>query len=628
MKGGCATLHADASEILQSTKLGALIQTWPTQFAIAAFFTMGFAITYYQLWRHAFVTESTRAHHYLARTELVVLGLVLGILLNLMGIVVPLNSNSMMFHNLGIFVFFFMMLDERINLGEFILRCLAIYGVLLVQHGGNYDRWQFWVSLAAVTLVVVGAYIFDQQIRATTRANVLFALVFALSFWPWLPSLSAGLNVNPTVQLEAVLMFWFMAWVAKRYWERQGDLADTNANMTEQANYDALTQARSYSLYEREAVDMITTARADGTPLTAVMFDIDHFKAFNDRFGHPAGDAVLIGVFATVRKTVLQYVDTDYIYRVGGEEFMMLFPDMTVTQVTRIVRDCYQTIQAATFTYEATELHVTISMGVTGLRPDDRDLPELYKRVDEFLYQSKNSGRNAITIEGRTEKADGDKADVGYRFFAQPIVDVDDDGATVVAKELLLRMRSADGSRWVLPNTFDIDVEVQIRLLKKVMATTHCCHLGINLLPSQFTDFRVARTLAKFVASQPDFTLTVEITGVPDTHSISVVASIYHDAGIRLLMDNVGSRNHFEAVQPMLEYLDALKFSLQNLRREHDTENLDARLQFWSQVAREHDLQLVISGVESKRDATHARTRFGAERQQGYLYGRPSIPND
>jgi diguanylate cyclase (GGDEF)-like protein len=614
--------------LLQSTSISAILQTWPTQFAIAAFFTIGFALTYYQLWRRAFITNAGQRRGYLARAELLGSGLILGTLLHWMGLIVPLNSNSMMFHNLGFLIFYFMLLDEHINLGEYLLRCAAIYAALIVQHIGYFDRWQFWISLSTTTILLVVTYVFDRQFRANIKADVTLGGLMALSFWPWLPPLSAGLHVNPTVQFEAVIMFIMMAWVAKRYWNQQDNLADTSENMTEQANYDTLTQLRSYSLYEREVPDMIAEAKADGEPFTTIMFDIDHFKEFNDEFGHPAGDAVLMGVAATVRKTVLQYVDNDLIYRVGGEEFVILLPGMTITQATRIARDCSSAVCAAMFSYEGTELHVTISMGMTALKSTDRDIRSLYKRVDEFLYQSKRAGRDAITIEGHTERRDGNAADTGYRFFAQPIVNVDNDGAHLVAKELLLRMRSVDGSHWELPNTFDINVDVQVALIKQVLENSTCRHLGINLLPSQFTDLRVARTLAEFVRSQEDFTLTLELTGVPNLANVALVASIYHDAGIRISIDNVGSVNHYEAIAPMLSYVDVLKFSLQNLRREHDTENLDDRVKFWQQVAKDAGIMLIISGVETRRDATHFRTRYGIYRQQGFLYGRPSIPND
>lgn len=613
---------------LHNSGLKALLQTWPIQFVVAAFFTIGFVVTYYQLWRRAFVTLRGQTRGYVARGELTAFGLVLGALLNVMGGLVSLNSNAMLFHNLGLFVFLFMLTDEGINLLEYLVRALAIFTLLVLLNAGALERWQFWLSLAAMTVLVVGIYVFDRELRVQTLTNTGVALLVGVSFWGGLPGRMIDMTVTPGIRIEAVLLLATMAYLARRYWRYQMRLADTSEKMTEQANFDSLTQVGSYSLYERIAPELIVAAQTQGTPLTAIMFDIDQFKQFNDEFGHMAGDAVLVGVAAIVRKTMDQYDEPYHFYRVGGEEFIVFLPNMTVTQATRIARDCYYAVRTANFTYEATDLHVTISLGMTALRPDDRDLADLYKRVDEFLYLSKRAGRNVITIEGRTENSVGAKAADGYCFFAQPIVQVHADGYDIIARELLLRMRSSDGLRWVLPNTFDLDVHVLLALLKQALDRSACKHLGINLLPSQFSDLNVARTLAAFVMSEPDMTLNVEVTGVPELKMMSMVAGIYHDVGVRISLDGVGSENHYEAIAPLLPYVDSLKFSLQNLRRQHDTENLESRLQFWQQVARDNDCLLVVAGIETRRDAVRMHTRFGIDYQQGYLYGRPSIPND
>ncbi|KRM55251.1 sensor domain-containing diguanylate cyclase [Lacticaseibacillus sharpeae] len=603
------------------------VQILPTQIAIAAFFAMGFVTTYYWLWRRALVTTPKGSRQYLARVELLLSGLGLTALLFWMGFVAPLSTNAMMFHNLGLYIVFFMLCDARINFGEYLVRAAAVLFVVAMHNFGNFDRWQGFVSLAAVLLIELVVYIFDRQVRNSTWGSTLLVVAMACSVWPFVPavSASASLTVTPVTRVEAILLFVIMSYIGHRYWARQDRLATVSTEMTVQANYDALTNARSFSLFERDIAEMFTDSQANGTPLTVVMFDIDHFKAFNDHFGHPAGDAVLAGVVATVRKAIGEYLESDYLYRVGGEEFVALFPNMTVTQATRIARAMVHAVRATTFTYEAVELHVTLSMGVTAVRADDEQETDTYKRVDEFLYQSKHAGRDTITIEGHSERSDGQQENTGYRFFSQPIVDVSSDDHQLIARELLLRMRSADGARWLLPNTFDIDVDVQIALIRSVLVDAETQHLGLNLLPSQFVDFRVARALSTFVQSTPNFNLTIELTGVPDAENLTVLMGIYHDAGIRIAIDNVGSVNHYEAMVPLLKYVDVLKFSLQNLRRSHDTVNLDTRINFWKQVADDNGCLLMVTGVETRRDATHLRSRFGITVQEGYLYGKPRL---
>jgi diguanylate cyclase (GGDEF)-like protein len=134
---------------------------------------------------------------------------------------------------------------------------------------------------------------------------------------------------------------------------------------------------------EREAVA--------GRPVTALIFDIDHFKSINDRFGHPAGDEILKLFSAVVINNVRL---SDLSGRIGGEEFAALLPcplDEGVVVAER-VREAFE---ASGIVCEDGPVDTTVSIGVAG-GPAGTELEVLLAAADTALYQAKRSGRNRV----------------------------------------------------------------------------------------------------------------------------------------------------------------------------------------------------------------------------------------
>lgn len=125
------------------------------------------------------------------------------------------------------------------------------------------------------------------------------------------------------------------------------------------------------------------------TPFSLIMFDIDHFKAINDTFGHLAGDQVLITLTQIVKDTKREQ---DIIFRYGGEEFFMLLPSTNLNAAVEIAKKLHQCIQKKEFTIVG---HITVSMGVVEYR-DEESVDKIVQRVDEKMYDAKTSGRNNI----------------------------------------------------------------------------------------------------------------------------------------------------------------------------------------------------------------------------------------
>ncbi|MBB73051.1 MAG: hypothetical protein CMJ75_00915 [Planctomycetaceae bacterium] len=126
--------------------------------------------------------------------------------------------------------------------------------------------------------------------------------------------------------------------------------------------------------------------------LSILLFDIDHFKSFNDAYGHLAGDAILRQVAGRFK---LPLDAADFVGRFGGEEFVILLSDHGHTAATAIAREVCEAVAATSLHYDKQVFTVTISGGVSSRRPDE-SLAELLKRADAALYAAKDAGRNCI----------------------------------------------------------------------------------------------------------------------------------------------------------------------------------------------------------------------------------------
>jgi diguanylate cyclase (GGDEF)-like protein len=135
-------------------------------------------------------------------------------------------------------------------------------------------------------------------------------------------------------------------------------------------------------------------------PLCLAVFDIDHFKNFNDTYGHRAGDFVLART-ANMLQSSTREGRRDSVYRYGGEEFCMLLPDTTVDEAAHLVDGFRQSIESADFDFEGRRLKVTISAGLAHC-PNSGSSPDtLFTAADNALYGAKNAGRNRIMVMGQ-----------------------------------------------------------------------------------------------------------------------------------------------------------------------------------------------------------------------------------
>ena len=171
------------------------------------------------------------------------------------------------------------------------------------------------------------------------------------------------------------------------------------------ATHDELTGLLNRRGYDEGMKQVWEEMRFSGTPLAAIMIDIDFFKQYNDHYGHADGDQCLKAIATALRTR--SDVKRCLVARLGGEEFGIILPHSTLSNATKIAENiCAQVEQLALpHLKSAVSSFVTLSIGVTTAVPSDNkcNSAELLNRADQLMYQSKQGGRNRVTSDDATD---------------------------------------------------------------------------------------------------------------------------------------------------------------------------------------------------------------------------------
>lgn len=194
-----------------------------------------------------------------------------------------------------------------------------------------------------------------------------------------------GIGATLVLSLLAI-GFYILLYGHESYELRLGALM---AQLRDQAHTDPLTRLANRGWFEENFERELAKAERLNRPLALVMFDVDHFKAVNDRFGHQTGDRVLIALSARASQTLRNY---DLLGRWGGEEFVALLPETDLAHATGIAERLREEIAALDLPGIG---QVSCSFGVAERR-DGEDPDGLLNRADAALYQAKDAGRNQV----------------------------------------------------------------------------------------------------------------------------------------------------------------------------------------------------------------------------------------
>jgi len=165
----------------------------------------------------------------------------------------------------------------------------------------------------------------------------------------------------------------------------------------DKSQLDALTGIYSKGALQAYSPEAIKRSDMTGKPLSLIIFDIDHFKKVNDTYGHAAGDYVIKDIARLVQEKLIR--SEDFFARFGGEEFVLVVSSSDIPVSANIAERIRATIQAHNFEFEGIKMEITVSAGVSVRKPKGDGWDKLFEKADKALYQSKNRGRNLVSIE-------------------------------------------------------------------------------------------------------------------------------------------------------------------------------------------------------------------------------------
>lgn len=178
-------------------------------------------------------------------------------------------------------------------------------------------------------------------------------------------------------------------------------MAGKNAKLYAQVQQMAIRDGLT-GLYNRRQLNLLVdqfgkTAVSEGTPITAVLMDIDNFKRFNDTYGHAFGDKVLTVLAKIVDNCAQNSGDKAISARYGGEEFVMVFPNKGMEETYQIVSALQEEINRTTLDYSGKPVSIHVSIGISSY-PETAERPEaILNRADAAMYHAKQTGKNRIT---------------------------------------------------------------------------------------------------------------------------------------------------------------------------------------------------------------------------------------
>jgi len=227
---------------------------------------------------------------------------------------------------------------------------------------------------------IYDTYTIEQLRRLERMQNSMLTMVFLTL------ALEAGIIFNPMVRRIV------------RY----------TSDLLKLASTDPLTGLLNRRSFLDSAFAEVKRARRDGAPSCLISIDADHFKRINDTQGHQAGDQVLKAMAATLAARSRK---NDVLARIGGEEFAILLPEMTLEHALQMAERLRGDIARLRTPTESGFVSFTISIGVTQVRDDEVELTPALNRADKALYAAKSAGRDQVAeftgVEAPIPLADG-----------------------------------------------------------------------------------------------------------------------------------------------------------------------------------------------------------------------------
>lgn len=295
-------------------------------------------------------------------------------------------------------------LNTLIALGMII--SLIVAGHVLVYQGSRPARY----FASAFALLAMAALIYYLRVLGLVPANGLTDNIVQIGSAAEVLILAFGLadqmNMLKTEKLHAehqalVAQTALTTRLESLVSSRTQELEAANLRLANLSVTDELTGAHNRRQFNKDLAAAVALHSRHHTPLALCLLDVDHFKLYNDRYGHPAGDEVLQKIALILRQQLQRA--SDHAYRVGGEEFAILLDiNEPPEKVRRFIEQMREAIHALAITHEGSPVGlVSISMGLVILKglSATRSPAELYSQADTLLYRAKQAGRNQLVSQ-------------------------------------------------------------------------------------------------------------------------------------------------------------------------------------------------------------------------------------
>lgn len=413
--------------------------------------------------------------------------------------------------------------------------------------------------------------------------------------------------------------------------------------ITQLALHDALTQLPNRILLEDHLQQAIARAERNKTKVALGFIDLDHFKHINDTLGHNAGDTVLVTLSKRLQ-SVLRGIDT--LSRWGGDEFVVLLPDVSNEEDFRSVAERLRDVARDSIDLDGVETKITLSIGFA-VYPDDADSPETLMSVaDHTMFHAKGIGRNNVQFFQDIHDKTLDRENVQLQtrlnraiqegvlqVFYQPVVDVETQ--RIVTFEALSRWHD-DPNGWVAPDVFiplaehlgiiqELGEQVfnhSLQRLKSWREMNKLVQASVNISRLQlFAPAFVQNLLRKI----DDHGLKPQDIVLEITESVALLDLNYEskrlhelrDAGFSIAIDDFGT-GYSSLSQLHKMPVDILKIDTSFTSR-LDTEDGRRIVQAIVQMADALSLKMVVEGVEKLETVQYLRS-LGVSQMQGHYF--------
>lgn len=230
-------------------------------------------------------------------------------------------------------------------------------------------------------------------ILGSLTVGIVFDFLYDRAFSPEYNFSSARSIVNNVsgILAESIMFPLFLLMISDRL----------NRELLVQAMRDPLTHLFNRRAFEEIAFREISGAARTSSGLALLMIDLDQFKQVNDRYGHTAGDEVLIRVASTLRDSLR---DEDFLCRWGGDEFLALLPRARRVQAQNVAERILESFDAMDFSLDGDPIDIAVSIGIVTNETGIRDLASLIAIADSALYEAKNTGRRRFAFAPQPAK--------------------------------------------------------------------------------------------------------------------------------------------------------------------------------------------------------------------------------